>query len=1033
MHIVDLSIKRPIMVGMGLIALCIFGAIAYFTMPLSLIPDGKTPYVTVQTIYGGASPEVIENQITKKIEDQVSALAELDTVISYSMDSVSVVMVQFKQKKDENLALQEVKDKVEAISGEFPPNADKPVITKMSIAGMTPIMSVVVQGDMTSAELYTFAKENVSQKLSQISGVGSVKVSGGAEREIQVNVKNATVYERSVPVAQIAGIIAQANLDMPGGNLTYKNRDIPVQLTGMFTDIDDLKNLDIPTAGGIYKIHQLADVSDTAKTVRERTMLLDKKASRRDDNVILLQIMKNPSGNSVDIITQAEKILPQIEKSSGGKVKFEVLSEEKTFVKDTVADALSNVYLGIILTCAVLLLFLHEWRSTLIVALAMPFSVISTFFVMKAIGYTLNLVTLIGISTSTGSLVANSVVVIENIAKYLNQGLPREEATAKGTKEVLVAIFASTLTNVAVFLPLGTLDNIMGPILAQFAFTTVFATVFSIIVSFTLTPLMASKILSNEKKEAGVFARAFDAGLGKLKNGYRRTLSVVIRNKRTAALTILASIVIFVLSLCLAPNIGYEIMPTTDGGKMNINIELAQGADLAETARIFRIVEDRLGERDEVEKIETELGSLGSTDIDVSIGKMTVFLVPKSERKLSSQDYVPIYTQALSDIADAKISVSAVTEITLGGMQFNVDLYLKGDDMAELMEAGSRVQKELNKIPGLANVTLSSKAGKKQLNFIPDRKAISNDGLTVQDIAVAMRSGIDGLVLTKYKENNVEYDLRVKLADVSLSDIEDIRNIPVVTRFGVFPLEKYARVEFADGTNKIPRTDKKRTIEITGDILTGYAIGTVQNQAVAVVNGMDLPDGISLEPAGTSKLMNDTIQSLAVAFAVAILIIYMLLAATLENLIQPLFILSTVPLSLIGVIISTVATNIILNIIAMLGIIMLVGIVVNNAILILDEYNALKRGGTAQTEAMLSACTEKLRAILMSNLAIILGMLPMALGIGESGAEMRIPMGIIVIGGIISSTVLTLYVLPALETLCTRGKRGKFNHGEKWV
>lgn len=1028
MHIVDLSIKRPILISMGLIALVMFGLIAYFNMPLSLLPSIKTPYITVQTIYAGASPEVIENSITKKIEDSVSAISDLDTIVSYSMDSVSIVMVQFTMSKNEDMALQEVKDKVDSISASLPENAKKSVITKMNLASMTPIMNIVVKGSLSDSELYTFAKETAAQTLSQISGIGSVEISGGAEREIQVRVKNSTVFERNIPLTQIAGIIAQANMDMPGGNVTYQNQDIPVQLKGTFSSVEEIKNLDVPTNSGIYKIHQLADVVDTAKTVRQRTILLDKEENSRNDNVILLQIMKNPSGNTVDIIENVNKKLPEIEKKGKGAVQLSVISEDKTFVNSTVNDTLSNVYLGVILTGLVLFIFLHDWRSTLIVALAMPFSILCSFFVMKGMGYSLDLVSLLGISCSTGSLVTNSVVVLENIFRQKNNGLSNQEAASVGTKEVIVAIFASTLTNIAVFFPIGfAVRNMFGPILAEFAYTTIIATVFSILVSFTLTPLLASRILPETGKESSKktgslrkFSDLFDSVIVKITGIYQRSLGLIIKNRKNALITIAASFAIFVASLFLVPFIGYEIMPVTDGGKININLELPQGSSLEETAKYFEKIEGIISKHYEVVKMQTVLGTLGSTDFDVSIGRMTVYLTPKSKRSKRALEIANDYTKELSVLSGAKISITAPTEITVAGMNFNVDLYLKGEDMNELIETASMIQKRLNRIEGLSNVTLSSKSGKKELDFFPDRKAISNDGLTVTDLAMALRGSIDGLTLTKYKENNIEYDLRVQLADSSLSDIEDIKNIPVVSPKGTFPLKKYASVEFRESTNKILRTDKMRTIEITADILNGYAIGKVQTNALKAIKEIDLPEGITLETAGTSKLMNETLASLGVAFILAIIVIYMLLAGTLENLKQPLFILSTVPLSLIGVIVSSVVTNVVLNMIAILGIIMLVGIVVNNAILILDEYNAKRKTGLQMQDAMISACGGKLRSILMSNLAIVLGMVPMALGIGEAGSEMRIPMGIIIIGGIIASTIMTLFLIPALEKATTR-------------
>ena len=1024
MNIVDLSLKRPIMVSMALIAFVIFGIAAYFSMPLTLIPDVKMPTVTVQTIYAGASPEVIESQISRKLEDAVSAISGVDEIQSYSMDSASIVMVRFDFSKDENLALQEVKDKIDQIANDLPADAESPVASKMSIATMTPIINIVLEGDMTSAELYTFAKETVANKFAQVTGVGSIDIAGGAEREIKVNFNSRTVYERQVSILQIAQLIAAANKEIPGGNIDYDNRDIPVQLKGTFQNLDDLNNLDIPTASGIFKLHQLADVEDSSKTVRARTILLDKSASKRSDNAILLQVIKNPSGNTVEVVEQILSLIPEIEAASGGHIHLNVINEDGTYVKETVADTLSNVYLGIILTALVLLFFLHDWRATLIVAITMPFCVIATFFVMQSMGIGFNLLSLTGISSATGTLVANSVVVLENVFKHKNRGLSNEEATSVGAKEVLMAIFASTLTNVAVFLPIGTIQNAMGSVLKPFAITSVIATVFSIIASFTLTPMLCKYLLPKGSQKSGRMGRLIDHLLYLVQTAYQRSLRLLLKNKGRALTLLVAAFGLFALTLLFAGKIGFEMLPTTDGGKIQINIELAQGSDLEHTAQVFQTIEERLSTYDEVEKVLTTLGSTGSTNKDVSLGQMMVYLVPKSSGRKSSMLLSTDFTKALADIPGAKIDVTTVSEITFAGMSFGLDLYLKGDDQQQLQQYAEEVKNLLNSIPGFSNVTLSSKSGKQELDVVPNRMQISQDGLTVQEIALTLRTAVDGLVLTTYKENNIEYDVRVTLDDESIRDLDDLKNIPIVSKAGCYPLSRYADISFENSSNMIMRVDKNKMIEIKADVLPGYSIGNLQTEAMNAIGKMQMLPGYEVTTGGVSKEMTKSILSLITAFVTAILIIYMLLAATLEDLKQPVFILATVPLSIVGVILSAVITGAVINIVAMLGIIMLVGIVVNNAILILDQYNLLRREqGMKVTHAMVEACGTKLKAILMSNIAIVLGQLPMALGIGASGAEMRQPMGIIIVGGIVSSTVMTLFVVPALEKVFAREKK----------
>ena len=1008
------------MVSMGLLALVLFGLLAYFSIPVSLFPDMSLPYVTVQTVYAGASPQIIETEITKKIEDQVGSISQLDSIRSYSMDSVSLVIVGFKFGKDENQAVQEVKDKVDAIGSNLPSGADLPVISKADLATSMPVMSIIVQGDLSPTDLRTFAGTTVRDRLSQVAGVSNVSLSGGEQREIRVELDRSTIYARSIPITQISGVLAAANAEIPGGSLSYAGRDIPVRLDGNFTDLDTIRNLDVRTPTGVFKLRQLADVRDSHKDVRERTLFFDRKSGQRNDNAILIQIIKNPSANTIDVVDQVKKQIPEIQAISGGHVQLQVIKEDATFVRDAVNDTLSNVYLGILFTGLVLLFFLHDIRSTLIVALAMPFSIVATFLVMKVMGVGFNVVSLMGLSSATGTLVTNSVVVLENIFRYKEMGHSRVDSASSGAKKVFIAVFASTLTNIAVFVPLANMSGIMGMVLSNFAYTIVIATVFSILISFTLTPLMASRILPEQVKREGRLSLSLEAMFKKWEEVYRRMLGAVLRNKRRSLAVAGIAVAAFAGSMVLFSSVKFELMAATDGGKIQVNVELPQGNDLQATADVLSAIEKRLTAYTEVASLQTTLGSLGQLDQDVSVAQMNVFLVPRKQRSMSNTVIAAKMIRTLSDIPGARIRVTPVSEIEAGSSSSGIDLYLKGSDNAVLQRLAQQVQSRMNGIPGVVNSDLSSKSGKMELVFTPNRKQLSEDGLSVQAIAVTLRAAVDGIVATTYKEGEREYDVRVVFKRSSVRNIEDVRNIPVVSTAGVYPLSRYADVKFADGSSKIMRTDKTRTVEITADLLPGYAAGNVTPRVMAAVADITFPPGYSLSTAGNAKMLDETVRDLLIVFVIAVVLVYMLLAATLESLTQPLFILSTVPLSLIGVVLITVATGITLNVLAMLGIIMLVGVVVNNAILILDYYNQLRKEGMAAHDALLEACPTKLKPILMSNIAIILGMLPMALGIGASGAEMRQPMGLVIIGGIVSATILTLILIPALEYLVSR-------------
>jgi HAE1 family hydrophobic/amphiphilic exporter-1 len=980
------------------------------------MPDISVPVVSVQTVYPGASPLTIETQLTKRIEDAVFSIGELDYINSYSIDSASVINIFFKDTKDENLALQEVKDRIDTIAVELPDSAEKPVISKVAVTTGTPVMNIILEGNMPDTELYAYAQSIVWDQFAQVPGVGSVELSGGVEREIQVELHRppvaAAAFERYLPIEQIAALLARANMELPAGNISIDGRDIPVRFKGEFDFLEAIEDIDVPTRAGVFKLRQLADVRDSHGAVRERTIFLDKTNGTRNEGALLLQIMKNPSANTVSVVDGVMKRIPRIEQDSG--IRLTVVREDASFIRDSVNDTLGNLMMGIVLTALVLLVFLHDWRSTLIISLSMPFSIISTFLVMQAFHISVNVLSLMGLSCAIGTLVANSVVVLENIFRHKEQGLSRIAAASTGAKEVIIAVIASTATNVAVFVPLGGIQGVMGQLFGDLAYTIVISTLFSLLVSFTLTPMLASRLLPAGQKKEGPASKKLDALFGKLERLYESSIVFFVKRRLRSGLFVAVVFVLFAASVYCFTFIKIEQVAKSDGGKIQVDVELPQGNGLDQTAALLEKIEQRLAAYKEVETILTNLGSAGKRERDLNIARMEIALVSKTERRQSNSEIAAAMVRTLSGIPGAEIRVTAPSELVIA-QGAPIDLYIRGTDSAVLQQIGEDLRERIEALPGIMYTTINSKAGKPELVFEPDRKQISQDGLSIQQAALTLRTAIDGLVATTYREGGDEYGIRVRLAEETLRDIEDIRNIPVIGSAGIFPLSRYGDVHFENGYNMIMRVNKARTVEITAELLPGYVQGAVLSQVMALTEEIDLPPGYSFAQAGFSDSMGETVVSMLIAFVTAILLVYMLLAAVLENTLQPLFILSTVPLSIIGVTAGCLLTGIALSQIAMLGIIMLVGIVVNNAILLLDNYNQLKREGMGVREALIKSCPVKLKPILMSNIAIILGMVPMALGIGASLSEIRQPMGIVVTSGIISSTVMTLWLIPCLE------------------
>ncbi len=1023
MFLSNLSIKKPILVSMFLLVFVLFGLLAYFALPISLFPDLKIPYVFIQTVYPGAGPLVIETQVTKKIEDEISAIGQLKTVTSYSMEGVSFIQLEFKIGKDENVAVQEVKDKVDLILNDLPKDAKKPAVSKADINSWAPVMSIVVEGKMEATELYTAADTVVKERIAQVEGVGSVDIVGGRQREIRVEFDKRTVFENTISLAQMTGILQAANLEMPGGNFKQEGQDVSVRLKGEFSSVEDIRNLDVPTAAGMKKFRQIASVKDTSKEVRQRTLFLDRASKEGAVEVLLLQVIKNPSGNTVKIVKEVTKRMPQIERELGGTVKLKTVSEDATFVQASVDDTMNNIILGVLLTGLTLLFFLHDLRSTLIVALAMPFSIIATFMVMQAMDISFNIMSLMGLSTSTGILVANSVVVLENIFRHKELGHGRADAAGKGTAEVVIAVLASTLTNIAVFLPLGNMGGFMGIILKNFAYTVVIATIFSILVSFTLTPMMASRILPDTVKKELWISRRLEAVFKSWEVAYKKILVYLLKGRKRSGIVLLVTLAVFAASMLLAPMLQMEFIPNSDGGKISINIELPQGFDLDATSRKVVEIQDIVKRREDVEIIITTLGQTSALDQEVSLAKMDITLVNKAKRAKRHTDVAAEMTRDLSKVTNATLRISAVSEA--GGGDAPINFHLRGTDIDKLQDYGVKIKRSLDKIPGLMNVNMSTRPGKPEITLAPNRKRVSEEGITINDLAVALRAAIEGIVATTYKERGNEYDIRVVLKDESLKTYEDLKNIPIATPNGIHPVSYFADIEFTESFNKILHTDKNKTVEFTAYLLPGYVQGDMLKPIEDEVKKLGLPEGYYMKWAGDTEAFQEMVRDFLVVFFLSVILTYMLLAASLESLVQPLFILGTIPMSFVGVILACVGTGTTMNFLSMLSVVMLVGIVVNNAILILDYANQLRAGGMDTREAMIEACPVKLKPILMSNLAMILGMLPMAIGSNTAGAEMRQPMGIVSIGGILSSTLLTLLVIPALEVFLSRHKHKK--------
>ncbi|MDO9578305.1 MAG: efflux RND transporter permease subunit [Candidatus Cloacimonadales bacterium] len=1017
MFLSKVSINRPVMISMVLAVFIVFGAMAYFSLSLNLMPDADIPYVTIQTIYAGAGPNEVETLITKELEDAVSTISKIDYIESYSMDNVSIVLIAFELGKDIDVAVAEVKQKIDAINRNLPNDADNPSVDKVDFTAF-PIMELILTGNIDGRELYEIADKQLKDRLSQIEGVATVAITGGQQREIQVTLDDRVVYQNMISLPQLTQILSAHNMNMPGGQFQQKDQEYSVRLEGELSSVEQLNQLDIPTAFGTKKLRQIANVNDSGEEVRKRSIFFNNENKLRKENVVQLSIVKTSNGNPVSVAETVRKEVAMLQRTLPAGTELSIVSDDSDFIKSSVSDTLNNVFLGILFTGIVLLFFLHDLRATIIVAIAMPTSIISTFMLMQWAGFSLNILSLMGLSTSVGILVTNSVVVLENIFRHKEMGHSRRVAADQGTAETAVAVLASTLTNIVVFLPLAMMNTMVGQFLKEFALTVTFATVFSLIISFTLTPMLAS-ILIPEKQKKNKIGEAAERMFHHWEATYRKILAFILHDKGRAIVVSILAFMLFVGTMAIfAPKLGFELFPSSDEGKIKLDYELPVGYNLEQTADMYRKIEEIVTKHKEVKQILVSLGSQGRIDEGVNLASMTVTLVDLKARDISTDELVSILIEELSSLPNARIKVSP--QSSMGGGDSPVEFYLQGSDLETLSELTAQFLDEAKQVKGLINFDSNLKAGKPEITLVPYRDKLAASGLTIYDLALTLRASVQGMNATAYREGGEEYNIVISLEDDDVDSPEEIKNIPVIGPMGAFRISQLAEVVFTSSATKIVHRDKIKAAQFTGDIATGAVLGNVVNELRALQEQTDLPDGFTFNWGGTSEMMEENNREMAKAFMIAILLTYMLLAAILESFTKPLLILMTMPLALIGVIIILYITHLNLGMIVMMGIIMLLGIVVNAAILIMDYTQQLREQGKTTREALLEASPTKLKPILMSAVAIIFGMLPMALGIGDAGAEMRQPLGIVSIGGIIVSTFMTLYVIPAMYLITTK-------------
>jgi HAE1 family hydrophobic/amphiphilic exporter-1 len=1006
-----LAVARPVFTSMLVAVFVFLGAFSYLAIPLDLFPTVDFPIVTVTTIYPGAGPEEVETEITEPIEDAISTIANLESLASFSQENVSTVIVEFDFDVDADLAAIEVKDKVDAIRARFPSDAEPPTILKLDINAM-PIMDVTISGPQALEALTDFADDVVRERLARVEGVASVTLTGGLEREIEVLVHPDRLRAYGLSITELAALVGGENITIPAGRVTEPDAEFSVRVVGEYASIADIQNLPLflPQGGRI----RLAEVA----TVREGIADVREIARYNGQPALSLSIQKQSGANTVAAAAGVFEAVDELRAQLPAGAVMEIVRDASEFIRDAVRDIFKNILIGMALTTAVLFLFLHSWRGTVVAAIAMPATIIATFLAIDQAGFTINIMTLMALGITVGILVTNTIVVLESIYRHLDQGESPNKAAELGTTEVAVAVAASALTNVVVFTPIAFMQGIIGQFFVSFGLTVVFATLVSVLISFTLTPMLAAKLLrtSETKLEetegllAG-FWRAFDRGYASLQEDYRSALGWVLAQPSHGWAVIGGTGVLVVLALVVqVVFVGGEFMPEQDEGLALITLEFPPGTPPERSSQAAARAESLLAEIPEITTTLTQIGGQSRTFGGGSVSEVNLAQIQVTvESELPTTEIIPQFREKMAAIPDADVTVTLAQSSGPGG-DAPLMILVKGPERRRLEALAQEVTAVVTAIPGLVDVRNNIQNPRREMVFRPNRDVLADHGLTVFAVGGTLRASIQGVVPGVYREAGDERDIRVRLTEESRNRTAELGSMQVRSRAGMVPLSSLGDVEEQAGETTIQRNEKQRAVQIDAYIGSG-SLTQLANEIQLGLDEIGFPPGYSYEITGEFEMFQESLTEMLKALVMAIVLTYILLAMILESYVHPFTIMLTLPLGFVGAVFSLFLARASLNIFSMMAIIMLVGIVVNNAILILDYTHQLREKGVGVIEALMQAAPIRLRPIVMTNIAIAMALLPQAMGSG-AGSFYRIPMAVVTIGGVLVAAVFTLFLIP---------------------
>jgi HAE1 family hydrophobic/amphiphilic exporter-1 len=1014
MKLAEVSIRRPVLATVMVSTLLVFGLVAYPRIGVDLFPSIEFPIAVVTAIYPGADPETIETKVNDKLEEAIGTVAGIKTLKSTAMENVGLVIVQFELERKADAAVQDVRDKVSGVMRELPKDLQAPVIEKFD-PGAAPVCAVVVAGPQSTRELTRIADKQVREKLQTLSGVGGVDLVGGQDREFQVFIDPNRLESMHLSVMDVVQALGAQNVEIPGGKMDVGANEFAVKTRGQVHSAGEIGNIVITAAGGApVRVRDVARIVDGLEEKKSHSELNGKSA-------VALIVRKQSGSNMVEVAHTVKQTIKELEPRLPKGVTLAIPMDNSLFIERVIDDVQVDVGLGALLAVIIIMLFLHNWRATLISALAIPTSIVATFGFISVMGYTFNMLTMLALSLSIGILVDDAIVVIENIHRHLEMGKPPLRAAADATNEIGLAVMATTASILAVFVPVATMKGIIGRFFVQFGLTVAFAVAVSLFVAFTLTPMLASRMLKEGVEKSNPLSRGLERGLKRLDAWYRTLLGAALRNR---AVTLGLAVLVLVASLGMTRYLRLEFMPEQDSGQFMVKVELATGTGLDATSRYVEKLCARIRQVPGV--TDTFATVAAGTQGEVNVADIQVNLVPRKKRSFDQMEAMRYMRTLLSDEQGVKLAVEPVNFLGGGSAaamrQSAVQFNLRGSDYGELNRTAEQLMQALRDKGGYVDLDTTYRGGKPEVVVNIDRDRAADLGVPVASIAMAVRFLVGGDKATDIQADGERYDVRVRLDQQFRQRSQDLLNLKVRSTnpgpYGTPPplvhLSNVVTVDTGTGPGKIERQNRRRQVTILAN-LEGKVLGEAQTEVNAAAAAV-VPKHIETGWTGQGEFMMESFGYAVSALILAILLVYLILAAQFESFLHPFTIMLSLPFSFIGAFGGLLVMRQSMSMSTMIGLIMLMGLVTKNAILLVDYTNTLRDRGMERTEALLTAGPVRLRPILMTTLAMIFGMLPVAMALSE-GSEFRAPMATAVIGGLITSTVLTLVVVPVVYSL----------------